>query len=190
MSIVYGGIEYKSGDITDYLYEQKLIRLKYTPDDQLIYLYNSEYYFIPQNREFCSCLLYENLIKILADNISPTLEFAIENAKYRDDEWYLKLVILEQQLAEWPMYRERHIQQNKKYNTDTHNGFTKYWELVDLVAPSFNKINIPEFLLLNKNKQSAQDYRKWMELLYAAEVKIKENIKEFELKLYDCVALL
>jgi hypothetical protein len=160
MSILWGGNEHKSGDLTQYLFNQRKIRLENIDDDQIKYLYREEYYFIPKEKEFCSCLLYENLIKQVAENISPSLNHIIENSPYKPDEWYKNLVILNNQLNEWPEYRAKKS--------------PKYSELLNLQLPALYKIEIP----IIKDK-------KWMELLYKNELLLQPDIQNFESKLCE-----
>jgi hypothetical protein len=184
MSIIYGGVEYKSGDISDYLYDQKTIRLKHTPAGEMMYLYNDEYHVlagITDDVDFCSCLLYENMIHSVAENVSPSLEFVVEHAKYREDEWFGRFVRLEQQMAEWPLYRERHIKKN---------GELGYWDLIGADKPVLKRIKFPMFLGRPVAERSADDYKKWMETLHSAELEILPAVKNFEMKLYDIIGRL
>jgi hypothetical protein len=153
--VIFGGKEYVSGQITDYIINKRecLINNSDYPDR----IYNELYYFI-QNSEFCSCYLYENLIREVIYEMAPTLDYALEHSKYHDDKWYADLVILNHQINGWPEFRK--------------NPRPEYWKLLGLEMPiTWHKIRV------------GQNKKEFMVALLDEEKKLRDVVLEFELKL-------
>lgn len=165
MSICFGGVDYTAGDVTDYIYTKRKEIAKQESQENA---YKELFWFLPNTKEFCSCLLYENLINMITKEISPNLDYALAHSRYIDEEWYKNLCILNHQMEGWPLYREKHILSG--------NYRPHYWELIGL------KNNLTWYKL----KPTPEN----INVILAEEEKMRDAVHEFEIKLYDLIAKL
>jgi hypothetical protein len=169
--ITFGGNEYAADDKTEYILSKRRGHYNAYEDDATGALMNKLFYFLPKTSKFCSCLLYENLIKDLLDDIQPNLETVLENTKYpsnKDDIiLYENLCKLNFQVAGWPFCRESSIETGKFRS--------EYWKFLGLESPKWHLIEM---------KQPTKEF---INILLEEEEKYKADVEMFEKKLGEAI---
>lgn len=142
--MIIGGVEFETTTTVEHLLDDRRCRLdallqridKDDPayDDALASLYKNDLYWFlpPDDPDFCSCVLFENLMRELIMNSTyPTLPDVMDEHPSANDD--AKLLV--QQLNEWPDKRGKHIDEGAPR--------PKYWRLLDMRDPNIIWYRLP-----------------------------------------------
>jgi hypothetical protein len=172
-TVTFGGIEYAcGGNITEFVYSKRRGIVNAAAkqiDCNLNSLFEQLYFFLPKDRKFCSCLLYENLIVELIRDMQPNLDDVLQFSKCTN--CYGVLNELNKQIVGWPTLRSDSIGANKIR--------PEYWEIIGLKSPS---IKCPFHLI-----EARPINMEFIEELLDEEDKFKDAIFEFEVRLGELI---
>lgn len=160
-TLIIGGLAFAINDTTQYIFDQLAAM---DIDERL-----NNYKF--KRAEYCSCMLYENLIRRLLDELRPPLdedigrfEVAVHKSVELNDFYnVLKKLVKFQDGADLPV-----------------------WEFLKLPRPGFDVIKVPAEIL-HSETPSDEEKKKYIELINKYEDGFKKDIDAFEHALNEMI---
>ena len=164
-SITIGGIEFRHNNITDYILQTRQLILDNSINIKSTY--QELYWFLLYlpGIEFCSCLLFENLLRIIVvEEITPSLERELDKLEYIRDKIvdFDKLQIFARSLDEYPFGSDQN-----------------YLKLLGINEKlKLHKIAYPDEMI--RGELSEDGLKQWIQILLNEEKQFAEILKKIE----------